>query len=219
MVFSCFLVSAIFGVLFQAWNTSAQITAYSFNGTYTGNISLTFNPRGFFDALTRNCQFIADHLEASPENPKNSSKDRFTIAQIYGECLATQYGDYFACSQPFENLKFLPVEAFPAMYHTQNNDTRPWKNATLPVLPLSNSTQKLPSIVPIMEAACQFDYDSIANSTCCAKGPSSSRPCGKMSFNLLACSIQSVRTYVGCTAKQDSNITQCVSRTAKRINF
>ncbi|ORY09831.1 hypothetical protein BCR34DRAFT_602554 [Clohesyomyces aquaticus] len=208
------------------WIVSAQNNSHNGIGTDNVTYPLTFKPRAFFDALNSNCQFIADCLEGVPLDPKNSSKARFSIAQIYGECLATQYGNLFACSQPFESLKFLPVEAFPAMYHTKHNpDTHNssipvWKNATLPEIPLKNGTQKLPSIVPIMEKACQFDYDSVANSTCCnGYSTSSVKACGKISFNLLACSLQSVRTYVGCTAKQDPDIEKCVVQTAKRINF
>ncbi|KAF2261793.1 hypothetical protein CC78DRAFT_546375 [Lojkania enalia] len=199
--------------------SSHALNATSPNSNYQGNLPLKFAPEPFFQALDRNCGFIANQLELIPENPKNSSRDRFTIAQIYSECLASQYGDHFACSEPFESLKFLPVEAFPAMYRTQNNDTDVWMNAKMPFIPSTGNGRELPKLVPIIQDACIFDIETLTDNNCCENGPSNKKPCGKESFNLLACSIQSVRTYVGCTAKQDLNIATCVTETAKRINF
>jgi hypothetical protein len=119
-------------------------------------------------------------------------------------------------------MSFLPVEAFPQMYRTQNynNNTTPaLSNTTLLEFPLNGTKKKYTDIVPVIKEACAFDYGMIANSTCCSNGPSTKRPCGTESFNLLACSIQSVRTYVSCTTRSEFNVTECVTKTAKRINF
>ncbi|KAF2194682.1 glycosyltransferase family 90 protein [Zopfia rhizophila CBS 207.26] len=219
MHFVRYLPFILLPVFVQGLNVTTQNNPNVVNSTYQGNLPLTFKPHDYFAALEENCKRIAEQLETCPKNLRNSSKSRFDIAQAYSECLAKQYGDHFACSKPFNSLKYLPVEAFPAMYRTQTNDTKRWSNVTLPAFSVNNGTCKLPSVVTIMQKACVFDYQSIENSTCCGNGPNRKEPCGKLSFNLLACSMQSVRTYVGCTAKEADDVENCVVNTAKRINF
>ncbi|KAH0552847.1 hypothetical protein GP486_006952 [Trichoglossum hirsutum] len=176
-----------------------------------------FHTDEFFKALAGPCKRFSDHLEACPSDALNASKDRFASAQLFAECLARQYGDYFFCSRPFQKLKFLPVESFPAMYNTKNYSDL-WKNATLPDFPTKQSCQR-PSVVNIMEKACAFDYSVLNGSDCCSS-PRGKEPCGRESFNLLACSIQTLHTYVGCTAReQDPDVEKCVVDTAPRINF
>ncbi|KAF2873965.1 hypothetical protein BDV95DRAFT_317987 [Massariosphaeria phaeospora] len=181
-------------------------------------VNIHVRERGKAQALDQNCGYLAEILEATPEHSKNSTKDRFGVAEVYSECLATQYTSIFACSKPFTKLKFVRIEPFPAMKRLQLNQTSTWENATIPSFTKKGGKEKLPRLVPIMEKACVFDYGYLTNSTCC-ENLDAKEPCGEESFNLLSCSIQSLRTYVGCTAKDNVDVSQCVVGTASRINF